>query len=244
MPGKRMRLAVTKSQRKRVYKPKRRPYKKRSNTRVKRNAKMGKGFAPKMTMTLKYSERLDITMTAGVQGKAAFRCNSLAKPNVISTGHQPMGFDQMSLIYNHYTVIGAKIKWQCVQAQNSQSVAFRYGCYIDDGSMGNVTFDNIAEQTQASQERLMGPDGAKTVWFTQKWSAKKQFGGSILGNDNLQGNCNNTIGGTTGATDPAEMSNFVLICRPGDNASTAITLVNVDIEYIVVFEELKKLASS
>lgn len=39
-----------------------------------------------------------------------FRANSLFDPDYNIGGHQPMGFDQMAAKYNHYQVLGARIK--------------------------------------------------------------------------------------------------------------------------------------
>lgn len=39
-----------------------------------------------------------------------FRCNGLYDPDATGTGHQPIGFDQITTMYNRYMVYKAKIK--------------------------------------------------------------------------------------------------------------------------------------
>ena len=60
---------------------------------------------------LPYSEG-KLTMTQGASGQPTayvFTANGLYDPNITGTGHQPMGFDQMMLFYEHYTVTKSKI---------------------------------------------------------------------------------------------------------------------------------------
>jgi hypothetical protein len=42
-------------------------------------------------------------------GTYVLSANGLYDPNITGTGHQPLGFDQMMLFYNHYAVTRAKI---------------------------------------------------------------------------------------------------------------------------------------
>lgn len=71
---------------------------------------LGGGVAPtRMKKKFIYSDQ--ITMNAGAAGAAVynFSCNSLFDPNRTGVGHQPMGFDQLMLLYDHFVVTEAKI---------------------------------------------------------------------------------------------------------------------------------------
>jgi len=59
---------------------------------------------------LRYSGNAALTSTAGVVSSWVMSANGLFDPDISGTGHQPMGFDQMMLSYEHYTVVSARIQ--------------------------------------------------------------------------------------------------------------------------------------
>jgi len=67
-------------------------------------------FPPKFKKRLVYSETsLTVASTSGSSNSYFFSANGLFDPNTTGTGHQPMGFDQMMLMYEQYTVFASKI---------------------------------------------------------------------------------------------------------------------------------------
>ena len=71
------------------------------------------GFPDRHVARLKYCDF--VTLNATASGSAVplihhFRANSLYDPDQSSSGHQPRGFDELAAIYDHYCVIGSKIK--------------------------------------------------------------------------------------------------------------------------------------
>ncbi len=69
-------------------------------------------FAPKVRKLLRYHTSASLTSASGVVTTYVFRANDLFDPDYTSTGHQPMGFDQMMTFYNHFAVESARIKVQ------------------------------------------------------------------------------------------------------------------------------------
>jgi len=68
------------------------------------------GFPDKVSVKLRYVERLDITTAGGVPYyNHIFRANSLYDPDYTGTGHQPLYFDQYAAIYDRYKVRGCKL---------------------------------------------------------------------------------------------------------------------------------------
>jgi len=54
---------------------------------------------------LRYAENaITIGAASGIISNYIFRGNDLYDPNVTSTGHQPMGFDQMMVFFDHFIV--------------------------------------------------------------------------------------------------------------------------------------------
>lgn len=75
-----------------------------------------------------YDYGLTHSGTAGAVKNYFFTANGLFDPNVTGTGHQPMGFDQMMLMYEQYTVVASKISATIVNVTGSGSL--RCGIYL------------------------------------------------------------------------------------------------------------------
>ena len=63
-------------------------------------------FATKLT----YSSNVSINPgAAGTPAAYVYRANGLYDPDLTGGGHQPRGYDQFTPMYNHWTVVGAKV---------------------------------------------------------------------------------------------------------------------------------------
>jgi hypothetical protein len=70
------------------------------------------------------------------------RANDLFDPEFTGTGHQPMGFDQLMLWYNHFVVARARLKCTFINASASPASV----CIRQDGDSTAVTvIDRILE---------------------------------------------------------------------------------------------------
>lgn len=65
-------------------------------------------FPSRTTRKLRYATSVSISAGA-TPGTHVFSANGLFDPDITGTGHQPMGFDQLMLSYNHYHVLNASI---------------------------------------------------------------------------------------------------------------------------------------
>lgn len=195
----------------------------------------GLSFPKKLMLTHKYNDVFTLTSSSGVIGKYQFSCNALYDPNYTSSGHKPLYFNDLTSIYDHYTVIGSKIRVRLAPSTSSTPI-FSAGMYIDDdNTTTNIAGITTCAEQPSGQYRLVPPAGmGSIVTMTSKWSAKKTFGGSILGNDNLQGNATSV---------PAEQS-FYTLCVQATGTDTAVALVDVEITYIAIWDELKDRAQN
>lgn len=196
---------------------------------------MGVGFPKMIKMTHKYAENITLTSTTGVTQAFRWKANGMYDPNHTGTGHQPMFFDQLGAIYNHFTVIASKIRVQFIPT-TSTSVPCHVGINVNDDITGiqGVAVDTIAEQTLTRNKKIAySPERPATV--VSKFSAKKTFGGSVLGNQNL-------AGATT--YDPTELAFYNIYLCAADGSTTVSCYVIVEIEYIAVWRELKDQNSS
>jgi len=182
-----------------------------------------------LTMKHRYVDSVGFTGTSGGLALASFNCNSLFKPNNTSAGHQAMYFDNMKVIYDHYTVIGSIIKATFSLNSSASSPATVVGILQnDDATVAPLSYQSALENSRSVASQLPNQNG-EVVTLTHKWSAKGTFGGSILGNDNLQG---------TATSSPAELSVWTLFTQATDMTTTTATTCLVEIEYIAVWDEL------
>jgi len=73
-------------------------------------------FPVRTVKRLRYSTFVPLSSASGAVTSYVFSANGLFDPDITSTGHQPMGFDQMMLFYNHYCTTWAKMTIVCNSA--------------------------------------------------------------------------------------------------------------------------------
>lgn len=183
--------------------------------------------------TLKYCQYQQLTYASG-STVFQFSCNSLFNPNASYTGNQPLYFDQLMAVYNHYTVVGSKCKTTCCpKIDMGTGVALILSGYIDDDTATGVVGDiNLAmsrpgARTESGTRQVLQP-------ITLYWSGWKTFGGNPVGDPNMTG---------TVATSPAEQSFFTMSFFDFEGGSGTCGFLS-EIEYTVVFDELKSMTAS
>lgn len=191
------------------------------------------GFPKQLKIKHRYVESFVLSTSAGLLGTYQFSCNGLYDPNITGTGHQPMYFDQLAAIYNHYTVLKSTCK---VRVTNGVSSVQLIGCYIeDDTSITSANAQACNEQSSAVT-RILSPAGVEgALNFSKSWDSVQAFGPGTLANDNLQG---------TSSSNPTEQQYFTLFIQ--DVAATNIVnaAFTVVIEYETLWDELRNLNSS
>ena len=103
------------------------------------------GFPKQLAITHKYTGSHQLSWTSPNANVEYFPygVNCLYDPYLFAGGAQPLYFDQLAAIYNHYTVMKARIRATIVPNRNE---AFVGGIYIDDDSSPAVTALDVVNQ--------------------------------------------------------------------------------------------------
>lgn len=185
--------------------------------------------------TLRYHTHASLSSASGVVATYVFRANDLFDPDYTSTGHQPMGFDQLMAFYNHFAVDRAKI---IVQATNNALGPMRVAIRVDADltpitnpdqiiEFGGVTYDVLeAKNTYGSNKTLsLCLDVAQLQGIPRR---------NVTTDPQLRGNA---------AASPAEISYFhVLVWDP--LASGGVVDIDVVLEQAAHFMEPRDLTTS
>jgi len=99
-------------------------------------------FPPRVRKVLRYHTNVSVAITAGAVNNYIFRANDLFDPDLSGTGHQPMGFDQMMVFYNHFAVESCRI---CVNAANTAAGSLHAGVRLDASLTPLTSPDQIIE---------------------------------------------------------------------------------------------------
>lgn len=99
-------------------------------------------FPTRTTKRLRYSSFSSLTSTTGAVASHVLRGNDLFDPDFTSTGHQPMGFDQLMSFYNHFHVVRARL---IVIASNTSSAPLTVSIRQDADSTPITVADRIIE---------------------------------------------------------------------------------------------------
>lgn len=207
----------------------------RRNTTFNRtNVSLGQGFPLKMLVTHKYVQSGTLTSTSGVQNNQLFKANGLHDPDTSGSGHQPMYYDQLLALYDHWTVIGSKIVCQILPSETN-TVPIRCCLLInDDATVTPTNFDNLCELYKTRKIIFNTNTSSNPYTLSMKWSGRKAFGKFDLNSSLFRGEA---------STDPTEQQNFQLTAQ-SDGATTGSIKYTVTVTYIAVWTELKDIASS
>lgn len=194
----------------------------------------------KYACKLKYADAFSINPGLAATGVYSFRANDLFDPNYTSIGHAPHGFDQLMALYNHFTVIGAKIRFKVAVPSNNDQ-PFIMAIHLDDDIAvtegANVTA--LMEQSRTRRKIIAKPSNAsgRELELTHTFSAKRFFSlRSITGEADYNGDA---------STSPAEQAYFHCMIMPMDATSDLSSYsCFVEIEYTAVFTEPKDLLQS
>lgn len=185
------------------------------------------GFPRRLYIAHRYVESVNLLVTGSVNG-IAFKANGLFDPNTQVGGHQPMFFDNMANIYNHYTVVKSTMKLTVVPTDNTVVGYRRVALYVDDDGTPGSSLEAAAEMGGSSMKVIPTGVSEPTVLYCS-WSARSTFGGDPLSNDQLQG---------TGSSDPVELSQY-MIRADGTPATNQTLVCTVELVYYTIWDEIK-----
>jgi len=193
------------------------------------------GFPAQLVMTHKYSESFSLTSTGGVPSRYNFSANGLYDPNLVIGGHQPMYFDQMAALYNHYIVTRSRVKFSIVPNTATDVPIITVGLLNDDTTTIPADTITVSENAQSTPLVVTGHAVSEPRVLYMYYDANKVFGPSALSQTDLKG---------TSSANPQEGYFFTLMMQSLDGVSNSICRYTAEIEYTATWKELKDIAGS
>ena len=197
---------------------------------------MGRQAFPKqLTNTLKYFSQTQVTLNGSAQVEHNFNANGMFDPDQTGIGHQPLYYDQLMAVYNHYTVVRSRIKMVPVLTV-STSFPMTFSISVDDDTnSGHTANTQLALEREGTTWGVFHPNQMPGGFLKNSFDAAKTFGPNPMAQSELQG---------TVSANPSE--NIYFIVRVDGNLVAANSDVKfwVEIEYDVIWDELVSMTSS
>lgn len=190
-------------------------------------------FPARTTKRLRYSTNTGgLTSASGVTSYV-FSANGLYDPDITSIGHQPMGFDQMMVSYEHYTVIYAQMT---ATFKNTSATFCSIGLSVQPSPTPISTIDTLLEYGALEKDILeyKGVSGSVKTLTTRCDLRKINGRNNIVDDTDLQG--------SSGAN-PLEQTYFMVSIWDA-GGSTVTAQVDVVIDFTAVFMEPRTLTPS
>jgi len=196
-------------------------------------ARMTTPFAMTKKCRMTYYEiNSQIATGAVTAGSYVYSANGLYDPNITGTGHQPMGFDQLMLMYDHYTVTGAKIT---VNFDNPSTLAIIGGIQISDSPTPLTTPGQIVENGLFTYGTLTSSVQNKCQMVATVGIAKFMGRPELLTEDDFRGSV---------TSNPVEQVYFIIYAWNLNSLATNPIVTDILIEYAVTLTEPKRLTQS
>lgn len=191
-------------------------------------------FGLRTRRRMKYSMHVTFTGSASVVSAYVFSANGVYDPDVTGTGVQPVFFDAMMTLYNHYTVLRSRIR---VNIQNLSTVTAHVAVSVS-GSSSITTDDAQLVANGNLVYAVVQPTGvAESTAQLRHSSDAGAFQGidDVMDDPNMRGDA---------ASQPAEQLYYHISLWNPVNATVPLALLDVEIDYDVIFHEPRKAALS
>jgi len=191
-------------------------------------------FGLRTRKRMQYFESVAVTGTASQVYTYIYSANGVYDPNITGTGHNPMGFDQMMLFYNHYTVMGSKIR---VVYQNTGTVDTHVGLSVSGSTSASTDYVTMIENGDLIYTILTPTGIAGSVATLRSSSKAADFQGLqyVMDDPDMRGDA---------ASNPVEQLYYYISIWNPANATVPSVLIDVYIEYDVMYHEPRKAPTS
>lgn len=187
---------------------------------------------------MRYAEGSNLNPgVAGVLSTHVMAANSIYDPNTSGTGHQPLGYDELAVFYDHYMVVRSKVTATFTSSDLTVSAPATVGIFLTDVSSLTATDPNTIVEQNRAVHRLYPYPRETALTLSKVFTAKKFFNYKD-DKDNLR-----TYGASFGLN-PTEGAFFVVFAGNQHSADTALIYVNILVEYDVLVSEPDELAAS
>jgi len=186
---------------------------------------------------LRYSESVKLVGSAAAANAYILTANGLYDPNITGAGHQPMGFDQIMLWYEHYHVTNCKLTVNF--CNNSATENIVVGIYIAPDTTITTDFIRLVENGMMVK-KWMGPSlsNSKNICTLSLNANIAKINGqrTILYTNDFRGDV---------GANPVEQSYFHIFVYDSYNL-LGTPQIDIDflLEYDAVFSEPRKLTLS
>jgi len=193
-------------------------------------------FPASTRRTLRYSGSYTLGAVAGAMSTQVFRANDMFDIDFTGGGHQPMGFDQLMLWYNHFCVLQTKITVNFRNVGgNPATVAIR----VDGANTPITVIDRFVEIGGYTMD-LCEPKG---VYGANKTLSMDIDIAKLQGVSRSAITADPTLRGDA-ATSPTEVTYFHVACWDSAAAGTTIFDLDIIIDQVAMFLEPRDLVES
>lgn len=179
-------------------------------------------------MRLQYYEPISVSSGASTAGTHIFSANGIFDTNVTGTGGQPMGFDTMMSIYEHFTVVRSRCS---IVARNfSSTYPSQVAVSVTSDGVAVTNFERLVENglmTSCSLAPKFSTDYQNQLTLPLDISS---FSGSddLMDEHDYRGNA---------AANPVEQAYFHVSVWNSDDTTIVSANVQALLQYDVIFSE-------
>lgn len=187
--------------------------------------------------TLRYCDQPIIISgsAAGIPGSRVFSMNGVYDPDITGVGHQPLGFDQLVVMYDYCTVLAARATVKFISKDSTNRSLVGLSLLSTNSTPtdareiienGNTKFDFIGREIDWKNGSTLSIGSTTASFLGRK---------VVLGEDALH---------CTASSNPTDQYYLHVWTAPDASVDQANVQAVVVIEYDVVFHEPKPLALS
>lgn len=183
---------------------------------------------------LNYQERITISASTGTLGSHIFRLNSLYDTNQSGSGNQPVGYDQLSALYQKYRVHGVKVKLRAV-SQGTTNATSMYDLAMVP-QLESPSWSNIEDATGNPYRKwtMSGNSNTRPTVLSAYFPIAKLFGESLADDSYASG-----VG-----SDPANVAFLYILAQSVDRSSTTSVIIDVSLTFYCDFFQRQSLSLS